>query len=166
MTGEADEAPRRARWLVLAVALIAALNFAPILTVVAMFRFGGGAETVTRRKVARVVSPDGGFVAATDDVLVELYLFEITSLTTDLRLHRVGRAGKGVEIVGLDTGGAPALRPQARWVAVDRLCVVTPHVDSMQVHAGVIDGVTVDVHVLPWNQKWPPPKIDLDATCR
>jgi hypothetical protein len=34
------------------------------------------------------------------------------------------------------------------------------------VRSDEVEGARVDVHILPWNQKWPPPKIDLDAQCR
>jgi hypothetical protein len=36
----------------------------------------------------------------------------------------------------------------------------------MSFRSGDIAGVRVEMHVLRWNQQWPPPKIDLDAQCR
>lgn len=126
----------------------------------------GTPERVDYQEFSSLGSPDGRWVVTMRDRRHEYGLFPMVTFVTELRLARAGGAGRPVDLVVSDTEMESALRPQLRWMGVDRLCVVTPRIDAMSVHAGEIEGVKVDIHVLPWSQEWPPPKIDLDAVCR
>ena len=123
-------------------------------------------SSVTVTTITKLISPDGRWTAEITDIRHETDWFHITDLVSEVRLQRAGSTRNSALIVGSATNSDPELRPQARWIAPDRLCVVAPAIRGMDVQSGIVEGARVDLHILPWNQKWPPPKIDLDAQCR
>jgi hypothetical protein len=151
----------------ISIFVIPILAFA-FLAVTAFFLISGfpQPDVVTHTPVAQLVSPDGRWTVDITDIRYETDWFHITDLDSEGRVQRAGSTGNSTLIVGSATNSDPELRPQARWIAPDRLCVVTPRIDGMAVRSDNVAGARVDVHILPWNQKWPPPKIDLDAQCR
>jgi hypothetical protein len=119
----------------------------PAIIFLVVFYQGTAAESVDYQTIADLPSPDWRWDVTIRDRRHEYGLFPIVVIDsfTDLR---------------------PGLRPEARWIGADRLCVVAPHIDNMAVRSGKIDGAQVDVHVLPWDRKSPPPKIALDELCK
>lgn len=124
------------------------------------------AESVDYRTVADLPSPDRRWDVTIRDRRHEYGLFPIVTFATELRIARVPSIAPPTVVIDSFTDLRPGLRPEARWIGPDRLCVVTPRIDNMAVRSGKIDGAQVDVHVLPWDQKSTPPRITLDELCK
>lgn len=143
---------------VIALAIVGAAS-------IAIFTFGPR-EYNTTVPIEIVESPGRLWKAEVVDERWERGLFPIITVTTRLYLEAAQGPTTPVKILDSFTDLRDGLRPKLIWLAPNHLCVVTPQIDRMSFRSGDIAGVRVELHVLRWNQKWPPPKIDLDAQCR
>jgi hypothetical protein len=103
----------------------------------------------THVELGRLPSPDGAWVAVTDEDTIEPFWPPSAITVAGLRLVAMKPPLRDIGVLGVDTGGDDNDRPRVEWTAPRVLRVTVPLRSLLKVLTRKVDDVRIDVHFDP-----------------
>jgi len=97
----------------------------------------------------RLPSPDGAWVAVSEEATCDVGLLAMTDVAVGVHLVTTKPPVRDIHLLGVDTGGHESERPLIAWSAPDLLRVTVPLYSCLNVLTRQAEGVRVDVQFDP-----------------